>query len=177
MRIHSSAGLLLAGLFLAGHLVSARPQMGDADAFAKEIRRLEVEFGGHLGFMAKNLETGETVSHNADERFPTASVIKLPVMAAFYDLVGQGRVDPDAPVVLRAEEKKPGSGILQSLSDSSRISLRDAIRLMITLSDNTATNLVLDRLAATHEERMAVVNDFLARQGLKNTRILNRLYT
>ncbi|MGB6122649.1 MAG: serine hydrolase [Bacteroidota bacterium] len=177
MRIHSSAGLLLAGLLLAGHPVSARPQMGDVDAFAKEIRRLEAEFGGHLGFMAKNLETGETVSHNADERFPTASVIKLPVMAAFYDLVGQGRVDPDAPVVLRAEDKKPGSGILQSLSDSSRISLRDAIRLMITLSDNTATNLVLDRLAATHEERMAVVNDFLARQGLKNTRILNRLYT
>ncbi len=178
MRFQSCAALLLAGLvILGGSLVSARPDMVKDDAFAEEIRRLEEEFGGHLGFMAKNLETGETLSQNPDEPFPTASVIKLPVMAAFYDLVRQGRLDPAMPVLLRAEDKKPGSGILKNLSDSSSITLRDAVRLMITLSDNSATNLVLDRLAPTHQERMAAVNDFLLSQGLKETRILNRLYT
>jgi beta-lactamase class A len=56
-------------------------------------------------------------------------------------------------------------------------SLRDAVRLMIILSDNTGTNLVLDRLAETHQERLASVNDFLKSIGLKNTRLLNRLYS
>ncbi|MCK5572573.1 MAG: serine hydrolase, partial [Bacteroidetes bacterium] len=89
----------------------------------------------------------------------------------------EGRVNPDAPVVLTAGDKKPGSGILQGLSDGVTISLLDAVKLMITLSDNTATNLVLDRLGDSHEERMSAVNDVLAREGLKNTRLLNRLYT
>jgi beta-lactamase class A len=178
MRIQSSRTILLAGLILlAGSPVSGAQESADGDSFVKEIRRLEMKFGGHLGFMARNLETGETIGQNTDERFPTASVIKLPVMAAFYDMVQSDRLDPDMPVLLRAEDKKPGSGVLQDLSDSSRISLRDAVQLMITLSDNTATNLVLDRLGPTHAERMDAVNVFLAGKGMKNTRILNRLYT
>ena len=57
------------------------------------------------------------------------------------------------------------------------ITILDAVRLMIVLSDNTATNLVLDRLGATHAERLACVNDFLVSKGLKNTHLLNRLYS
>ena len=143
----------------------------------QEIVRLEAEYGGHLGFMVKNLNSGETVGCNASERFPTASVIKLPVMAAFFNLVDEKKVDPNAVIELTKEDKKPGSGILQFWSEGDRITLLDAIKLMITLSDNTATNLVLDRLAPTHPQRMSIVNDFLLQKGFKNTRILNRLYS
>lgn len=170
---------LSAFIFIALCAIPAagKPETGKQEKLLREIARLEAEYGGHLGFMAKNLSTGETAGYNASERFPTASAIKLPVMAAFFHLVDEKMLDPNAAITLRKEDKKPGSGILQFLSDEDRITLLDAVKLMITLSDNTATNLVLDRLAPTHPQRMSIVNDFLVRKGLKNTRILNRLYS
>ncbi len=149
----------------------------DQRELLKEIASLEQEYGGRLGVMAKDLNTGETVRYHASEPFPTASAIKLPVMAAFFHLADLRQLDTGAKVVLTKEDKKPGSGILQFMSDGTTITLLDAVKLMIILSDNTATNLVLDRLAPTHAERMAAVNQFLAEEGLKNTRLLNRLYS
>jgi beta-lactamase class A len=140
-----------------------------------ELQRLENEFGGHLGVAAKNLKTGETISFNGAERFPTASVIKLPIMAAFFDLVDKKKIDPLLKVTLTAEDKKPG--LLQFLSEGLTMTLLDAVKLMIVLSENTATNLVLDRFAPTHTERLKIVNDFLDSVGLKQTELLNRLYT
>jgi len=163
----------IAFIFIA---LCASPVAGQ-EKLLQEIARLEAEYGGHLGFMAKSLGTGQTIGYNASERFPTASAIKLPVMAAFFHLVDDKKIDPSSIVALTKQDKKPGSGILQFLSPEDRITLLDAVKLMITLSDNTATNLVLDRLAPTHAQRMSVVNDFLIQKGLKNTRILNRLYT
>lgn len=151
---------------------------GSSDStWLAEIRSLEAAYGGHLGMMAANLRTGESIGYNESEKFPTASAIKFPIMTAFFAQVDSGRVDPAMRVTLTAEDKKPGSGILQFLDDGAGITLLDAVRLMIVLSDNTATNLVLDRLAPTHDGRLALVNGFLAQQGLKNTRLLNRLYT
>jgi len=147
-----------------------------ADVMA-ELRALNARFGGHMGLMAKNLATGETISYNAADRFPTASTIKLPVMTAYFDMVRKKEIDPGTRITLRAEDRKPGSGVLQFLDSGAVITLRDAVTLMITMSDNTGTNLVLDRLAGTHAARLAQVNDFIASRGLKNTRILNRLFT
>ena len=161
-------------LLIAMCLCGTVPLRADITA---ELRALNARFGGHLGLMAKNLTTGETVAYNAADRFPTASTIKLPVMTAYFDLVRRKEIDPETPVTLRREDKKPGSGILQFMADGARITLRDAVTLMITMSDNTATNLVLDRLAPAHGARLGKVNDFIASQGLKNTRILNRLFT
>jgi len=175
MQLHA-ARFVLAALMVVPQLASA-VLSSEQEALLSEIRRLEEEFGGHLGVMARNLETGETVAYNASERFPTASVIKLPIMAAFFHRVEQGTIDPQMALTLTAEDKKPGSGILQSLDDGARITLLDAVKLMIVLSDNTATNLVLDRLGGTHDERMAAVNDYLTSQGLEKTHLLNRLYT
>jgi beta-lactamase class A len=179
MRILSLRRLLCCAMLLAGIAQSVMGSTGAGrdSAFMAEIRRLEREFGGHLGFMAKNLKTGDTVAYNASERFPTASLIKLPVMAAVFHEADEQRIRLDERIVLGAGDKKPGSGILRSLSDGTTFTMLDAVRMMVDLSDNTATNLVLDRLGSSHDARLAVVNDFLASKGLKNTRILNRLYT
>jgi beta-lactamase class A len=155
-------------------LAFALPLRADVN---EELRALNARYGGHLGLMAKNLATGETISYNAGDRFPTASTIKFPVMTAYFDMVRKKEVDPAMRITLRAEDKKPGSGVLQFLDDGTVVTLRDAVTLMITMSDNTATNLVLDRLAGSHAARLAKVNDFIASQGLKKTRILNRLFT
>ncbi len=146
-------------------------------ALLTEIQRLEREYGGHLGVMAKNLRTGEVVQYNAAERFPTASLIKLPVMVAYYQMVHQNLLDPKMKVVLTAADKKSDSGVLKGLTDGATITLQDAVDLMITLSDNTATNMVLDRMGTSHKERLARVNDLMVAIGLKNTRLLNRLYS
>jgi beta-lactamase class A len=167
--------LLLIGLTMSVSLSSSIAQ--DSSLVLREIQRLEQQYGGHLGVMAKNLRTGEVIRYNAEERFPTASLIKYPVMAAYFKAVAEGRVKPDQKVTLTVDDKKPGSGILDGLDAGAVITLRDAVRLMIIVSDNTATNLVLDRLAATHEERLTYVNDMMKSIGLKNTRLLNRLYS
>lgn len=151
-------------------------QAGQADsALRATLARLEQHFGGHLGVAAKNLRTGEWVSFRGGERFPTASVIKLPIMAACFNLVDRGAIAPSMRLVVRAEDKKPG--LLQLLDDSLSLTLLDAVALMIVLSENTATNLVLDLLAPTHAGALEVVNTFLARKGLTQTRLLNRLYS
>jgi len=161
---------LLAALFLCVPL----PLRADVMA---ELRALNARYGGHLGLVAKNLATGEIVSYNPADRFPTASTIKLPVMTAYFDMVRRKEIDPETRITLRGEDKKPGTGILQFMADGAVITLRDAVSLMITMSDNTATNLVLDRLAPAHAARLAKVNDFIASQGLKSSRLLNRLFT
>jgi len=164
-------------IVLAATMTIAANAQPNHDALCSEFQRLEREYGGHLGVMAKNLRTGEVVQYNASERFPTASLIKYPIMVAYYQMVHDGKLDPATRITLRAEDKKPGSGVLQRLADGASITLQDAVDLMITLSDNTATNLVLDRMGAAHAERLARVNEVMLAAGLKNTRLLNRLFT
>ncbi len=171
MRMHT---LIQTIILMATVPVFAAAQSSQ-DALLKEIQKFEREYGGHLGVMAKNLKTGEEFRYNAAERFPTASVIKFPVMVAYYQAVSEGRIDPQQRITLTASDKKPS--LLQQLGDGLTMTIQDAVRLMIVLSDNTATNLVLDRLADTHAARLQTVNDLMIRLGLKNTRLLNRLYT
>ena len=86
---------------------------------------------------------------------PTASLIKFPVMIAAYDAVDKGSSSLDDMIELKKEDKVPGSGVLTShFSPGTKISLRDAIHLMIVYSDNTATNLVLDQAGPADDERM-----------------------
>jgi beta-lactamase class A len=109
---------------------------------------------GEVGLAVKNLRTGETYEYKADRPMPTASLIKLPVMIATYNAIDQGKLSLDDMIELKKEDQVQGSGILTShFSPGTRISLRDAIHLMIVYSDNTATNLVLHQhgLSATNE--------------------------
>jgi beta-lactamase class A len=150
---------------------------GGKDTVLGQIADLEHEYGGRFGFMAVNLRTGDTIAYHDSERFPTASAIKFPIMGAFFNMVDQKKIDLALKVVLRQVDKKPGDGILQFMSDGATITLLDAVKLMIIHSDNTATNLVLDNLAPTHEQRLAIVNDFIRAHGVKDSRLLNRLYS
>jgi D-alanyl-D-alanine carboxypeptidase (penicillin-binding protein 5/6) len=84
---------------------------------------------------------------NGDQVMPTASLIKFPVMIEAYRQAQEGSVSLDEPLFLKETDKVPGSGILTDhFSSGLQLSLRDAIRLMIRYSDNTATNLVANRL-------------------------------
>jgi beta-lactamase class A len=100
---------------------------------------------GKVALAVKNLETGESYYHNADEVMPTASLIKVSVLIELYQQAQEGKLNLTDRVKLRGVDKVPGSGILTDhFSDGAEFSLRDAARLMIAFSDNTATNLVLE---------------------------------
>jgi len=130
------SGLIL--LLLAGSVA--------AQTLDERIKPLVGAFKGKVSLFAKNLDTGETYALNPDERVRTASTIKIAVMIEAFARVAEGKAKWTDEVVLTKEKKVSGSGILGELSDGLKLTLRDAVNLMMILSDNTATNLVLDVL-------------------------------
>ncbi len=132
----------------------------------ERIREAAEGFEGVLGVSVKHLGTGEAASLNGGELFPTASVFKVPVIVALYRQVDAGAVSLDEKVVLREEDKVPGSGILKELSPGLEITLRDLVTLMMIVSDNTATDLVVERVGLEN------VNATLQRLGLERTRVV-----
>ena len=126
-------------------------------------------FKGKVFLFAQNLETGQTYSFNGDERVRTASTIKIAVMIEVFARVADGRAKWTDELVLTKAARYSGSGILPELSDGLRLTLRDCVRLMMTLSDNTATNMVLDYLSTD------AVNERMEALGFKHTRIMRRV--
>lgn len=127
-------------------LIAARPHASGA-SLESQIRPLIERHAGTVSVAIKNLSTGEEFMHNANLPMPTASLIKFPVMVEAYRQAAAGEVDLQTLATLDEDDKVPGSGVLTThFSAGAKISLRDAIRLMIAYSDNTATNLVLDEI-------------------------------
>ena len=170
MRIKTSIAVLLS-LLLAGSSLQAQ----DSTAFAVQMHALEKSFGGSMGIMAKNLRTGEVLAYRASEKFPTASVIKVPILVEYFYQIADGKIDPGQATVLADSNKWGGSGLLKFFHSPLQLTLADAAMLMITISDNTATNLVIDALGKNHREKFAAVNQRIQQLGLKNTRLLNKL--
>jgi serine-type D-Ala-D-Ala carboxypeptidase (penicillin-binding protein 5/6) len=136
--------------------------------------RLQPLIQGHQGTVAvavKHLKTGETFAHQADTPMPTASLIKLAIMVEAYRQASEGKINLDDKVTLAADDKVPGSGILTThFSAGTTIALRDAVRLMIAYSDNTATNLVLAKIG------LPATAETMERLGLPNTKVHSFVY-
>lgn len=102
---------------------------------------------GDVAVAVKNLKTGESYAYKDDIAMPTASLIKFPVMIAAYEKIDSGKLNPKSPIEIRKRDLVQGSGLLTThFSPGTRLSLRDAIRLMIAVSDNSATNLVINQV-------------------------------
>jgi len=154
----------------------SHPAIGqNAPTFAEQMHSLEKSFGGRIGVAARNLRTGEILSYNSEEKFPSASVIKAPVMVEYFYQVAEGKISPTQKMRLDESNKYGGSGLYQYFHGATDQQLIDAVSMMIIVSDNSATNLVIDALGNTHEEKLAAVNERMKRLGLKNTRLLNKL--
>jgi beta-lactamase class A len=136
-----------------------------------QVKNLVNAFKGKVSLFAKNLDTGETYALNADERVRTASTIKIAVMIEAYARVAAGKLKWTDELILTKEKKVGGSGILNELSDNLHLTLRDAVNLMMILSDNTATNLVLDVLTTD------AVNARMESLGIKNIKIMRKVFS
>lgn len=134
------------------------------ETLAQGIGEVAAALPGRLGVTVRFLDHGLETGLNEHERFPTASVIKVPIMVEVYRQVEAGDVRLDEPLPVLAEEISAGSGILQYLHVGLELTVADAIELMIDISDNTATNLLLRRVGVDN------VNATMERMGLSHTR-------
>jgi beta-lactamase class A len=149
---------------------SVYAQTGLDSTLDKRVRSEVALFKGKVSLFAKNLDTGAIYNLNGDEPVPTASTIKVAVMVEAFTRVAEGKAKWTDDLVLTKEKKVGGAGILQELGDGLRLTLRDGVMLMMTLSDNTATNLVIDALTAD------AVNARMESLGLKETRLMRRVF-
>jgi beta-lactamase class A len=147
------------------------PTCAQESALANRLAPLIKSHRGQVAVAVKHLDSSESFYHDADEAMPTASLIKFMVMLEVYEQVREGKLKLSDFVVLRKEDMVPGSGILTyHFSDGATFSLRDAVRLMIVFSDNTATNLVLDKIG------IASTGKRMAEWGCPNTKIHAKVF-
>jgi beta-lactamase class A len=142
----------------------------DTAALHRSLDSLSDAHHGVVGYTIANLETGERLSRRGDEPFPTASLIKVPIAVALMEQVATGQLSLDDRITVLRIEKVPGAGVLQFLHDGAEITIRDAAWLMLTLSDNTATNLLLSRI------EMRRVWDAMEKRGLPRTKVHSKVF-
>jgi beta-lactamase class A len=134
------------------------------------VRRQKSAAGGRYSLAARNLESGEEVLVAPGEVFPAASVIKVPLLTGLFAARDEGRLDLGDEAVMQASDVVGGSGVLQEMHVGLRVTLRDLAHLMIVVSDNTATNMLIDRIGLEYIEA------FLARHSLTETKLQRRLF-
>jgi D-alanyl-D-alanine carboxypeptidase (penicillin-binding protein 5/6) len=126
---------------------------------------------GKVSVAIKHLETGETFFHREKEVVPTASLIKFPILVEYYKQLEAGTLPRDLTVPLRDEDKVPGSGILtEHFASGTVLPLETVAHLMITYSDNTATNLVLDHVG------IANVGKTMTELGMPETQVHSKVF-
>jgi beta-lactamase class A len=154
-------------------VLAAAPVLAQAQekSLADRLMPLIKAHRGKVAVALLHLDDGVSFDCDGDEPMPTGSLIKFMVMIEVYQQVAEGKVKLSDIVVLRDSDKVQGSGILTyHFSDGATFPLRDAVRLMIAFSDNTATNLVLDRIGIPSTNRR------MADWGFPNSRIHAKVF-
>jgi beta-lactamase class A len=130
-----------------------------------QIASVVKSFRGRMSVAAIDLRTGATIEIDAETRFPTASTIKTAVMVEAWQQAVDGKLPMDTRITLRDANKVGGSGVLRGLGEGLSLRVADLIHLMIVLSDNTATNMLIDRVGTGR------VNARLESYGLVDTKL------
>ena len=142
----------------------------DADKkLTREVQQLVSGFKGEVGVYVKDLRSGKTVTINADSIFPTASIVKVPILLGIMDRIYRGELKYDSAFTYKDSLLYAGEDILGSFKSNEKIALKKIIMLMMTTSDNTAS-LWLQSIAGTGTR----INQLLDGFGFKNTRVNSR---
>ncbi|QED36268.1 serine hydrolase [Antarcticibacterium arcticum] len=135
----------------------------------KELREIVKDFKGLAGVYVYNLKTRQEAGIHADSVFPTASVVKVPILAGLFNKIEKGELSLFDTLIYNKERVYGGSGLMQFFKDSTRTDLRSAAALMITYSDNV-TSIWSQELAGGGEE----INNLMEGLGLEHTRVNSR---
>ncbi|HVN67138.1 MAG TPA: serine hydrolase, partial [Candidatus Sulfotelmatobacter sp.] len=132
-----------------------------------DLERLAATSEGKVGIVFLDLKSSREVSVNGNIAFPAASVAKVPVMAAAFHLADAGRLDLQKRIIFRESDKLEGAGVLRWMKGGQEYTLWNLMRLMITLSDNTATRLVVNSVG------LPTIEAYIKESGLINTRVID----
>ncbi|WP_229365986.1 serine hydrolase [Fibrisoma montanum] len=158
---------LFATLFLLVVMVTQTTGQPLSDSLTAYLNRLSTK--ARVSLAVESLaDSTPSFYHHADERVPSASLIKLPILIEAMERIKAGQLDPDEIHILTDSEKTGGDGVLKTYSHRSRIAYRDLIRLMMIHSDNTATNILINELSQN------AINQRIRSLGLSATQ-LNRV--
>ncbi len=135
-----------------------------------QLQMLTASYQGDVAIYAEDLQTGRTVAINADAPVPTASTIKLAVLFEALKQIQDGRKHWNDPVTLTKANQVEGSGVLTQFDTPLTITLKDALTMMIVVSDNTATNLAIDDLG------LANIDDRIQWMGLHDTWLYKKVF-
>ena len=135
----------------------------------QKLKELTASFKGDVGVYVKNLKSGKEAAINADTIFPTASIVKVPILAKIFDKIEKGELSYKDSLVYTEDRVYGGTGLMQFYKDSTKTDLRTLIALMISYSDNV-TSLWNQELAGGGE----AVNELMAEIGLEHTRVNSR---
>jgi len=136
----------------------------------KNVQAISAAHHGNVALFAENLKTGETVSIGADTSVQTASVIKLSILYEALEQVREGKAHWDDKLTLNKADQVPGSGVLLFFDTPLPLTLKDALTMMVVMSDNTATNLAMDKIGIPN------VNRRIEMLGLKDTYLYKKVF-
>ena len=157
------AVVVLASLFQVRHAASRQAPL---ERLREDIVRSTASVNATWGVYVRNLQTGDEISIGADRPMETMSTIKIPLMVEVFEQAKQGRIRLDERYVFDRRDVVAGGGILVHLDAGATLTVRDLVTLMITVSDNTATDVLL-RMVGGPES----VNRRMASLGLQHTRV------
>src|SRR5215471_14550960 len=171
----SSITAFLASLALAGMMAAQIPNTaGKVDGAAdmklqQQLAALAAAHHGHVAVFAKQVNTGRVVAIDADQPVQTASVIKLTILFEAMEQIRAGKAHWDDKITLAKGDGVSGSGVLTFLDTPLTLTLKDVLTLMVIMSDNTATNLAIDRFGVD------AVNARIGWMGLKGTHLYKKV--
>ncbi len=163
--------LLVLVAVLVVFALSVNPLYAQEDAaLDQQLKAVAAAHHGQVALFAHNLKTGQTASIAPDEAVQTASVIKLAILLDAAEQIRAGKATLEERLVLSKPNQVEGSGVLGLLDTPLALTMRDTLMLMVVLSDNTATNLAIDRLGLAH------INATIRGAGLKDTYLYKKVY-
>jgi len=147
------------------------PTPGTPDAALQQrVQAIAAAHHGDVALFARNLKTGDTVAIAPDTPVQTASVIKLGILYEALEQIREGKVHWEDRLTLNKSDQVPGSGVLLFFDAPLPLTLKDALTLMIVMSDNTASNLAMDHIGIANVDRR------LAQLGLKDTYLYKKVF-
>ncbi len=145
-------------------------QTAAQSSLQSQLNAIAAQHHGKVVLFAENLKTGDKIQIDPDTPVPTASVIKLTVLLEALDQVRNGQASLDEKLVLKKSDQVEGSGVLGLMDVPQTLTLKDVLTLMIVMSDNTATNLAIDRFG------LDKINAHTRALGLKDTYLYKKVF-
>lgn len=162
--------LLALPLFAATLCFAQAPAQHEDTQLDQTLRTIAAAHQGGLAVFAENLKTGATASYQPDLAVQTASTIKMAILLDAAEQIRAGHASFEEKLVLDKNNQVPGSGVLAQLDTPLALTLKDVLTLMVIVSDNTATNLAIDRLGLDH------IDQTIRAAGLQQTWLYKKVY-